>query len=244
MAEFTMPSLGADMDEGLLQEWLVGPGDPVHKGDVVAVVETDKAAIEVECFESGTVGRLLVQPGTRVPVGTPLAVIEGEGAPSTRAGAPGRPEVDREPAAKPEHAKPRRKAQHEPKSVQKPARTGSRTEPAGQPARTSATPTQLPPMLEAEATSTIGTGPLVRHLALQRGVDLTAVHGTGRGGRITRADVQRAAPAPGPRVRATPYARRLARDLGIDLTTVRGTASARSSSGPGPRAACSVSVRW
>ena len=55
MTEFTMPSLGADMDEGALQEWLVGPGDRVRKGDVVAVVETDKAAIEVECFESGTV---------------------------------------------------------------------------------------------------------------------------------------------------------------------------------------------
>lgn len=79
MTAFTMPSLGADMDEGVLREWLVGPGDPVHRGDVVAVVETDKAAIEVECFESGTMGRLLVEPGTRVPVGTPLAVIEGAG---------------------------------------------------------------------------------------------------------------------------------------------------------------------
>lgn len=96
MTEFTMPSLGADMDEGVLQEWLVGPGDRVRKGDVVAVVETDKAAIEVECFESGTVGQLLVPPGTRVPVGTPLAVIQGEGAPEEQAriaaeqGSPGR----------------------------------------------------------------------------------------------------------------------------------------------------------
>ncbi|MFB7209102.1 biotin/lipoyl-containing protein [Streptomyces sp. NPDC056255] len=81
MTEFTMPSLGADMDEGVLQEWLVSPGDRVRKGDVVAVVETDKAAIEVECFDSGTVGRLLVPSGTRVPVGTPLAVIEEGGAP-------------------------------------------------------------------------------------------------------------------------------------------------------------------
>ncbi|MGW3151373.1 2-oxo acid dehydrogenase subunit E2 [Streptomyces sp. NPDC001177] len=223
MAEFTMPSLGADMDEGLLQEWLVGPGDPVHKGDVVAVVETDKAAIEVECFESGTVGRLLVQPGTRVPVGTPLAVIEDEGAPGMRAGAPGRAEAEREPAAQPEHATSRRRAQREPRSALKPEGTGPRTEPARQPVPTSGTPTQLPPTLDAEATSAIGAGPLVRHLALQRGIDLTAVHGTGPGGRITRADVERAAPAPGPRVRATPYARRLARDLGIDLTTVRGT---------------------
>ncbi|MFG2123668.1 dihydrolipoamide acetyltransferase family protein [Streptomyces sp. NPDC048710] len=199
MAEFTMPSLGADMDEGLLQEWLVGPGDRVHKGDVVAVVETDKAAIEVECFESGTVGRLLVEPGTRVPVGAPLAVIEGGGAPGVRAGAP--------------------------------VGTGSMGKPARQPVGTSAGPEHLPAKLPAETTSAIGAGPLVRHLALQRGIDLTAVHGTGRGGRVTRTDVERASrtpvprasPTPLPRVRATPYARRLARDLGIDLTTVRGT---------------------
>ncbi|MFJ8849727.1 biotin/lipoyl-containing protein [Streptomyces sp. NPDC102437] len=82
MTEFTMPSLGADMNEGVLQEWLVSPGDRVRKGDAVAVVETDKAAIEVECFASGTVGRLLVPPGTRVPMGTPLAVIEGGGTPA------------------------------------------------------------------------------------------------------------------------------------------------------------------
>ncbi|WP_405878034.1 MULTISPECIES: E3 binding domain-containing protein [unclassified Streptomyces] len=66
----------------------------------------------------------------------------------------------------------------------------------------------------AEATSAIGAGPLVRHLALRRGIDLTAVHGTGRGGRITRADVERASPTPAPRGRATPYARRLAQGLG------------------------------
>lgn len=76
MGEFTMPSLGADMDEGTLQEWLVGPGDPVRKGDPVAVVETAKSTIEVECFETGMVGKLLVEPGTTVPVGTALALIE------------------------------------------------------------------------------------------------------------------------------------------------------------------------
>lgn len=70
-----MPSLGADMDEGTVLEWLVGPGDPVHKGDPVAVVETAKSTIEVECFETGTMTELLVGPGTTVPVGTPLALI-------------------------------------------------------------------------------------------------------------------------------------------------------------------------
>ncbi|MFD0515695.1 biotin/lipoyl-containing protein [Streptomyces aureus] len=75
MADFTMPSLGADMDEGTLLEWLVEPGAPVRRGDPVAVVETAKSTIEVECFETGTMAQLLVEPGTTVPVGTPLAQI-------------------------------------------------------------------------------------------------------------------------------------------------------------------------
>ncbi|OLZ69007.1 dehydrogenase [Streptomyces sp. IMTB 2501] len=213
MTAFTMPSLGADMAEGVLQEWLVSPGDRVHKGDVVAVVETDKAAIEVECFASGTVGRLLVVPGTRVPVGTPLAVIEGEAAPGMRTVV--------ETAARHEHEKPRRKAVRGPKTVQEPARTATREEVSGQPARATGNPAHPP--LEVSAGTEPALGPLVRHLAELRGVDLTALHGTGPGGRITRADVEHAAPPLTPRVRATPYARRLAGDLGIDLTAVRGT---------------------
>jgi len=75
VADYLMPSLGADMDEGTLIEWLVGPGDPVHRGQVVAVVDTSKSAIEVEVFQDGVVGELLVPVGTTVPVGTPLATI-------------------------------------------------------------------------------------------------------------------------------------------------------------------------
>ena len=61
------------MDEGTLLSWLVAPGDRVHRGQVLAVVDTAKAAVEVECWQDGTVGELLVSPGTRVPVGTVLA---------------------------------------------------------------------------------------------------------------------------------------------------------------------------
>ncbi|HEY0949853.1 biotin/lipoyl-containing protein, partial [Nocardioides sp.] len=80
MAEFTMPSLGADMDEGTLLEWLVHPGDEVHKGDVLAVVDTSKSAVEVESFAAGVVEALLVEPGTTVPVGTVLATLTEVGA--------------------------------------------------------------------------------------------------------------------------------------------------------------------
>ena len=75
MAEFRMPSLGADMEAGTLVEWLKAPGDRVARGDIVAVVETQKGAIEVEAFEDGILDRTLVETGTKVPVGTPLAVI-------------------------------------------------------------------------------------------------------------------------------------------------------------------------
>ncbi|HYN28343.1 MAG TPA: dihydrolipoamide acetyltransferase family protein [Dermatophilaceae bacterium] len=75
MADFRMPSLGADMDEGTVLEWVVHPGDEVHKGDIVAVVDTAKAAVEVETFVEGIVTELLVEVGSKVPVGTPLARI-------------------------------------------------------------------------------------------------------------------------------------------------------------------------
>jgi pyruvate dehydrogenase E2 component (dihydrolipoyllysine-residue acetyltransferase) len=77
-----MPSLGADMDEGTVLEWLVHPGDRVHKGDIVAVVDTAKAAVEVETFVEGVVAELLVDEGSKVPVGTPLARIDGAGTPA------------------------------------------------------------------------------------------------------------------------------------------------------------------
>jgi pyruvate dehydrogenase E2 component (dihydrolipoamide acetyltransferase) len=79
VATFNMPSLGADMEAGILVEWLKRPGDDVHRGDIIAVVETDKGAIEVEIFEDGRVERLLVEAGTKVPVGTALAIIAAAG---------------------------------------------------------------------------------------------------------------------------------------------------------------------
>jgi pyruvate dehydrogenase E2 component (dihydrolipoamide acetyltransferase) len=77
MSVFAMPSLGADMEAGTLVEWLVKPGDRVSRGDVVAVVETQKGAIEIEIFEDGAVERLDARVGDRLPVGAPLAVIRG-----------------------------------------------------------------------------------------------------------------------------------------------------------------------
>jgi pyruvate dehydrogenase E2 component (dihydrolipoamide acetyltransferase) len=156
VGEFRMPSLGADMEAGTVLEWMVKPGDEVHRGDIVAVVDTDKADIDVEIFESGVIDELLVPVGERVPVGTPLATVSSVGAPRVQ------PAVAPEPAPAPS-AKPV-------------------AEPIERP---------HPSHVNGAVHS-----PVIRRLAEHRGVDLTHLHGTGPSGRITRADVERAA-APG-----------------------------------------------
>jgi pyruvate dehydrogenase E2 component (dihydrolipoamide acetyltransferase) len=80
MADFLMPKLGADMSAGTLVAWHKKPGEVVRRGDVVAEVETDKGVIDIEIFTSGTIERLLIQPGEKVPVGTVLATVREEGA--------------------------------------------------------------------------------------------------------------------------------------------------------------------
>jgi pyruvate dehydrogenase E2 component (dihydrolipoamide acetyltransferase) len=178
MAEFCMPALGADMDAGTVTEWRVAPGDKVARGDIVAVVETDKADLDVEVFEAGVVTQLLVPVGVRVPVGTPLAVIAADG----KAPVPSPPQPPLVPAAVTA-------------PVQESVTRQSHVEPS--------------PVL---------VGPLVRHLAEDLHVDLAAVHGTGNGGRITRADVLAAgAVRPPSRPRVTPRARRIARERGVEV---------------------------
>jgi len=82
MGEFRMPSLGADMESGILVDWRIKPGDTVKRGDIVALVETEKGVIEVEIFESGVIESLVVQPGQKVPVGATLATLRTDGRPA------------------------------------------------------------------------------------------------------------------------------------------------------------------
>ena len=79
MINFTLPSLGADMDKGKLVQWKVVPGEAVKRGQIMAVIETSKAAVEVESWHDGIVHSLLVEPGQTVPVGTPLAILREAG---------------------------------------------------------------------------------------------------------------------------------------------------------------------
>lgn len=219
MADFTMPSLGADMDEGTLAQWLVHPGDHVTRGDVVAVVETTKSAIEVECFQSGTVDALLVAEGTTVPVGTPLARIgtTAESAP-TAGRPPSTPLVRR--LAQDRHVDiaavhgsgpggriTRTDVEHAPPE---PARTPAHDKAAG-PADSTLTGIRRPHGKEG-----------ARRKRSRGGTEAKPAPTTRPPRPVRSGDSAGEGPAP-QRVRCSPLARRLAAELGIDLAGVTGT---------------------
>ena len=190
MAEFRMPALGADMDEGTLNEWLVAPGDTVSRGQIVAVVETTKAAVEVECWEEGTVGELLVPIGQTVRVGTPLATLL---APGERTPAPAASPEVHAPAASPE--------------VHAPAATAT---PAVAKAAAAKPPAPTAPLGHRRWIS-----PAARREAATLGVDLDSVTGTGPQDSVTLADVhsaaEQAAALHGPGAEPTPAVKRAPR---------------------------------
>jgi pyruvate dehydrogenase E2 component (dihydrolipoamide acetyltransferase) len=167
MADFTMPALGADMEAGRLLEWRVKPGDAVKRGDIVAVVDTDKAEIEVEIFEDGVIEELLVEEGTKVPVGEPLAKVRTADGP----GLAPLPAPAREPLPTPE-----------PESAPEPV-------PAPEPE-----PERHAPSAPPEHRPRVS--PLARRTAELLHVDLDEVEGSGPFESIVQADVERAAGAP------------------------------------------------
>ena len=94
-----MPSLGVDMEAGTLVQWLVKPGDPIKRGDIIAVVETEKGAIEIEVFQSGILQSLVVQEGEKVPIGITMALIATDG--EAAGPAPLKPQLVTAPPAPP-----------------------------------------------------------------------------------------------------------------------------------------------
>ena len=190
MSEITMPRLSDTMQEGTIARWLKKAGDEIKKGDTLAEIETDKATMDLEAYEEGTLQQVLVQEGETVPVGQVVARI-GSGSGS-------QPEAAETTPAQ---------------------QSASVTESGGDGARASdATPTVSDRMTEREADEestgpktaqdgsgkTIKASPLARRMAEEHNIDLSQVQGTGPGGRIVRDDIedvleQRAAsPAPAP----------------------------------------------
>ena len=176
MLEFKLPSLGAEMDEGTILEWRIEPGQDVKKGDVVAVVDTSKAAIDVEIWQDGTVLELLVGVGEKVPVGTALALL-------------------REPGEAPEHADEERRARAARTAV--PAQAAPpMAAPAGAP------PQEAAIAAGAGARPRRPVSPAARRRAQELGVDPEGLAGTGPEGAVTILDVERAAAGATPRDRA------------------------------------------
>ncbi|GGO85783.1 acetyltransferase component of pyruvate dehydrogenase complex [Marinobacterium nitratireducens] len=171
MTDFTMPSLGADMDEGTLVEWLVKPGDQVKSGDVVAVIETSKGAIETEIFENGTVAELRAQVGETLPVGSVLATIVSEqSSTEVTADSGGRATVSSGAGVKADSG-PSASAGRSPA-------TGARSEP-GEPA-------------PAAAPAVVRASPAARKRAAELGLVLADIPGTGPGTAVTLSDVETA----------------------------------------------------
>jgi len=164
-----MPSLGADMEAGTVLDWYVKPGDTVKRGDIVALVDTSKAEIEVEIFDGGVIDELLVPVGERVPVGTVLATLHPV------------------PAEVPV-----------PVPVGPPApETPAPPTPATAVTLPPAPPSAPVPVAAAPAGTNhrLRVSPLARRAAAQLGVDLSVVSGSGPNGAITKSDVERARPA-------------------------------------------------
>jgi pyruvate dehydrogenase E2 component (dihydrolipoamide acetyltransferase) len=176
MGIFVMPSLGSDMEAGTLVEWLVKPGDRVKRGDIVAVVETQKGAVEIEVYEEGEIARLLVEIGQTVPVGTPLAEIASAVA-ERGAQARERPAPAVEPPAKAAEAA----ASPASRAPGPPPAPRDRTEPAATVAHEgqSAQAGEAPP-----------ASPAARVRAQEAGVALDEIAGSGPNGAVLLRDVE------------------------------------------------------
>jgi pyruvate dehydrogenase E2 component (dihydrolipoamide acetyltransferase) len=163
MAEVNMPRLSDTMEEGTISRWLKKPGDEIKRGDIIAEVETDKANMEVEAFDAGTLEEILVQEGETAPIGQVIAII-GSGAGAAK-------------SAKPASAKSAQAASTSAASVQASAAPA-------QPAKSVSAP------VAGSNGVFIKASPLARRMAEEHGINLGALQGTGPGGRIVRDDIE------------------------------------------------------
>lgn len=213
MADFVMPSLGADMEAGTLVKWRVKPGDAVKRGDVIAEVDTEKGIIDVECFETGVVEEIKIEPGAKIPVGTVMAVIQTAGAPAARPAEPPKEAPPKVVTPKAPPTPPPRAPVKAPAEVPKPhasplahkiaAELGvdlsglEGTGPGGlidrEDVEHAASQQTAPAPSAPERKARVRASPLARRLAGELGVELSALKGTGPEGVIERADVERAA---------------------------------------------------
>ncbi len=179
-----MPALSPTMEEGTLAKWLVKPGDTVNAGDIMAEIETDKATMEFEAVDEGTIASIAVEEGTEgVKVGTVIAMLaeEGEDLDEAAKAAPAadaaKDKADEKPASDKSEAKSE-PAKAAPRENAEPARAAVDTE------------SKAPAAPKDDSGERIIASPLARRIAEQNGVDLSTITGSGPRGRIVKADVE------------------------------------------------------
>ncbi len=178
-----MPALSPTMEEGTLAKWLVKPGDTVSAGDIMAEIETDKATMEFEAVDEGTIASIAVEEGTEgVKVGTVIAMLAEEGEDVEEA-AKAAPSGDEASASAPEKKDD---------VVPAEAGTSDNSSPASEPKK------KTPASAGVTGEGRIIASPLAKRIAEQKGIDLSGVTGSGPNGRIVKADVEGAQPGAAP----------------------------------------------
>ena len=180
----TMPALSPTMEEGTLAKWLVKEGDTVSSGDIIAEIETDKATMEVEAVDEGIVAKILIDAGTEgVKVNEVIAVLAEEGEDAASVQAPAKSDAPKDAA---------------PAQTSEPAKTDEKAAaPAPDKASAPVQETSKSPLPTANvADGRIKASPLARRIADMKGLDLSALKGTGPRGRIIKRDVEGAKASP------------------------------------------------
>ena len=221
--DVTMPKLSDTMEEGKILKWLKHPGDRVAIGEILAEVETDKANMELEAYDEGTLAEVRVPEGESAPVGAVIAVLAapGEGVAAGPAAGAGKA------AAAAEKAAPSARA---PASAPGGA-AATKAEAGREPFRP--TVVRRPEPVESRgAAASVKASPLARRIAQERGLDLAQVTGTGPGGRIVQKDVEaalaaRGGPPPAPAKPAAPAEPRPAAESRVELSRIRRTTAKR-----------------
>jgi len=187
MAEtISMPKLGFDMAEGTLVRWVKNEGENVNKGDVLAEIETDKATVEVESSASGVIRKLLVEAGSVVPIGDPIAIVGSADEKIDEV-----PTKGTEPKAE---KKTDEQSSEELKTEPEGPKEASQMQKAeGKPSSAVQTPPPAIPVAQAAPSIQEGpvkASPLAKKIARDNQVDLSHLQGTGPGGRVVRKDVE------------------------------------------------------
>jgi pyruvate dehydrogenase E2 component (dihydrolipoamide acetyltransferase) len=200
MPEVIMPRLSDTMEEGELTRWLKNVGDEIHKGDVLAEIETDKATMDLEAFENGVLEKQLVTAGTVVPIGQAVAVIGDGSKAAAPAGEPGDAKKTEPAKSEPEKSEPGT----QPTTTEPAKSEPEKSEPGERQDREQVAQPEAA-QVPGAASGALRTSPLARKIAREHDIDLASVTGTGPQGRIVRADIE-AAIAAGPSAPAAPVA--------------------------------------